>query len=108
VEAGGKIFVYRLTTRNLSAAELARLHTAVRSYGDNMLLYVRYEDSEHPNGTVELAAPGLMIGYMDRFKMTPDGQLSASPPSVSWLAICKNAYALFRGGHHTAEHGQSP
>jgi tetratricopeptide (TPR) repeat protein len=58
LEAGGKIFVYRLTTRNLSAAESARLHAAVRSYGDNMLTYVRYEDSEHPNGTVELAAPG--------------------------------------------------
>ena len=108
LEAGGKIFVYRLTARNLSAAELARLHTAVRGYGDNMLLYVSYEESEHPNGTVELAAPGLMIGYTDRFKMTADGQLSASPPSASWLAICRNAHALFRDGQHTAEHGQSP
>ena len=60
-----------------------------------MLLYVRYEDPDHPNGTVELAAPGLMIGYMDRFKITVDGQLSASPPSASWLAVCKSAHALW-------------
>jgi tetratricopeptide (TPR) repeat protein len=93
--AGGKIFVYRLTDRNLDSAQLERLHAAVRSYGDNMLLYVRYADAAHPNSTVELAAPGLMIGYIDRFKIAPDGQLSASPPSASWLAICKNAHALW-------------
>jgi hypothetical protein len=98
LESGGKIFVYRLTGRNLDPPELERLHRAVRLYGDNTLLYVRYADTAHPNGTVKLAAPGLMIGYIDRFKMGPDGQLSASPPSASWLAICKNAYALFSAG----------
>ena len=96
LESGSKIFVYRLTTRNLDPAELARLHAVVRGYGDNMLLYVRYEDAEHPNGTVEIAAPGLMIGYIDRFKMTPDGQLSANPPSASWMAICTRAHALWQ------------
>lgn len=95
LETGGKIFVYRLTDRNLTTDELERLHRAVRSYGDNTLLYVRYEDPEHPNGTVEVTSPGLMLGYMDRFKMGPDGQLSASPPSASWLAICKNAHTLW-------------
>jgi tetratricopeptide (TPR) repeat protein len=96
LESGSKIFTYRLTKRNLDPAELARLHAAVRSYGDNMLFYVRYEDAEHPNGTVELAAPGLMIGYIDRFKITPDGQLSANPPSASWMALCTRAQALWR------------
>ena len=67
----------------------------MRGYGDNMLLYIRYEDAEHPNGTVEIAAPGLMIGYIDRFKMSPDGHLSATPPSASWMAICSRAHALW-------------
>jgi tetratricopeptide (TPR) repeat protein len=102
LESGSKIFTYRMTTRNLDADELARLHAAVRSYGDNMLIYVRLEDAEHPNGTVEIAAPGLMIGYMDRFKMSPDGQLSASPPSASWMTICTRAHALWQGHLATA------
>jgi hypothetical protein len=67
-----------------------------------MLIYVRLEDAEHPNGTVEIAAPGLMIGYMDRFKMSPDGQLSASPPSASWMTICTRAHALWQGHLATA------
>lgn len=96
LEAGEKIFVYRLTDRNLEPDEVERLHRAVRSYGDNMLLYVRYEDAGHPNGRVELSALGLMIGYTDRFKMSPDGKLSATPPSASWTAICRNAHAIWR------------
>ena len=96
LESGSKIFVYRVTARNLEPGELARLHAAMRRYGDNMLLYVRYEDAAHPNGTVELAAPGLMVGYIDRFKISPEGQLSANPPSASWLAICNRAHALWQ------------
>ncbi|HVH82357.1 MAG TPA: hypothetical protein VM782_23380 [Stellaceae bacterium] len=96
LEAGEKIFVYRLTDRDLEPAEIDRLRRAVRSYGDNMLLYVRYADAAHPNGTVEIAGEGLMIGYIDRFKMARDGQLSATPPSASWMTICRNAYDLWQ------------
>lgn len=103
LEAGEKIFVYRLTDRSLEPDELERLHRAVRSYGNNTLLYVRYEDANHPNGTVEVAAPGLMIGYVDRFKVAPDGQLSASPPSASWLEICRNAHNLFKGKNQPSQ-----
>jgi len=95
LEQGNKIFVFRLTDRNLTEAELARLHAAMRSYGDNTLLYVRYEDAGHPNGTVELAGPGLLVGYIDRFKMSRTGELSASPPTASWLKICQNAWELW-------------
>lgn len=95
LEQGNKIFVYRLTDRNLSDAELDRLHAATRSYGDNTLLYVRYEDAEHPNGTVELVKPGLMIGYIDRFKMSRTGELSAAPPTASWLKACQNAFDIW-------------
>jgi hypothetical protein len=95
LEQGNKIFVYRLTDRHLSDAELDRLHAATRAYGDNTLLYVRYQDAEHPNGTVELVKPGLMIGYIDRFKMSRTGELSAAPPTASWLKICQNAFEIW-------------
>jgi predicted Zn-dependent protease len=97
LEGGSKIFVWRQTERNLTNAELERLHCAVRSYGDNTLLYVRYQDDTHPNGTVvRAAAPGLLIGYIDRFKMLPTGELAAAPASASWTAICKTAFALWK------------
>ncbi len=95
LERGSKIFVYRLTDRALSAEELDRLHRAMRAYGKNTLLYVQLADASHPNGTVGQAAPGLLMGYMDRFKMSPSGQLSAAPATASWLAVCRAAYALW-------------
>lgn len=95
LEEDNKIFVYRLTTRNLTPAEIDRLHRAMQSYGRNTLLYVRYADEAHPPGTVEFAAPGLLIGYTDKFKMSADGQLLASPPSASWLAVCRRAHELW-------------
>jgi tetratricopeptide (TPR) repeat protein len=95
LEAGNKIFVFRLTDRDLTEAELGRLHTAMRSYGDNTLLYVRHEDAGHPNGTVALAGPGLLVGYIDRFKVSRSGEISASSPTASWLQICKNAWELW-------------
>jgi len=98
LERGERIFVYRVTESNLAAPQVERLHAAMRAYGNNMLLYVRYEDGRHPNGTVELAAPGLMVGYIDRFKISPEGRLSASPPSASWLAVCRRAHRLWREG----------
>ena len=44
LEAGKKIFVFKDLHRNLTEAELDRLHAAVRTYGDTTLLYVRYAD----------------------------------------------------------------
>jgi hypothetical protein len=67
----------------------------MRSYGDNTLLYVRHEDAGHPNGTVALAGPGLLVGYIDRFKVSRSGEISASSPTASWLQICKNAWELW-------------
>jgi hypothetical protein len=93
---GSKIFVFRLTDRNLTPQEIDDLHAAMRAYGTNTLLYVQYEDEAHPNGTVEAMKPGLLIGYMDRFKHSRMNQLSAAPATASRLAVCRNAYALWR------------
>jgi tetratricopeptide (TPR) repeat protein len=105
LEQGTKILVFRVTDRDLTEDEIDRLHAAVRRYGDNTLLYVRYEDAAHPNGTVELSKPGLLIGYMDRFKMARTGELSAAPPTASWLAVCRNAFSLWDGHGATATGG---
>jgi tetratricopeptide (TPR) repeat protein len=96
LEEGSKIFVFRLTDRDLTTLEIDELHAAMRAYGHNTLFYVRYEDEAHPNGTVQAVKPGLLVGYMDRFKMSRTDQLSSAPPTASWLAVCRNAYALWR------------
>ena len=95
LEEGNKVFVFRLTDRHLTEAELGRLHATMRSYGDNALLYVRRGDRAHPNGTVELAGPGLMVGYIDCFKISPAGEISAASSTPSWLKICQNAWELW-------------
>lgn len=96
LERGDKIFVFRNMHRNLTRPEINRLYNAVRAYGNATLFYVRYEDDTHPNGTVEAVKPGLLVGYMDRFKLSRTNQLSSAPPTSSWLAVCRNAYALWR------------
>ena len=92
--AGAKVFVYKMSARTLTPEELARLHAALRRHGPATLLYVRYEDAAHPNGTVEMVAPGLMIGYIDRFNVTPEGKV-VSEAFDSWEAICRGAHALW-------------
>jgi hypothetical protein len=96
LEEGSKIFVFRLIDRDLTTQEIYDLHAAMRAYGNNTLLYVRYEDETHPNGTVEAVTPGLLVGYMDRFKQSRTKQLSSAPATASWLTVCRNAYSLWR------------
>lgn len=95
LRAGEKIFVYKVQERNLTKKEIARLHQALRRYGDNTLLYVRYADAAHPNGTVETAAPGLLIGSIDHFAFSPD-EVLLGIDTGSWLRLCRNALTLRR------------
>jgi len=97
LEAGEKIFVFKSLTRNLTDEELARLHRATRRYGSNTLLYVRYEDAENPNGSVRVAGPGLMIGYVDRFSFSRDDKDLGSAVD-RWAAVCRKAHAIWRSG----------
>jgi hypothetical protein len=85
-----KIFVYKITARNLRNEEIARIRNAMRRYGKNTLLYVRYTDAVHLNGAVEAIEPGLMIGYIDRF-----GRENLGAETMSWERICKNAYKIW-------------
>ncbi|HUB10661.1 MAG TPA: tetratricopeptide repeat protein [Acetobacteraceae bacterium] len=93
LESGEKIFVYRNATRNLDDDELNELCEAVRSYGNNTLLYVRYSNESHGDGTVHSPRSGLIIGYMDRFAITPSFERLALPVQ-SWLEVCRNAFVL--------------
>jgi tetratricopeptide (TPR) repeat protein len=94
LQAGSKVFVWRCTERSLTGPEIARLHAAVRSYGDNTLLYVRLQDPDHPNGHVERQTPGLLVGYLDRFKMSPEGELYSRPATASWINLLRNAIPI--------------
>jgi tetratricopeptide (TPR) repeat protein len=96
LRAGTKIFVYKNMKRNLTDAELQRLHVACRRYGDNTLLYIRYEDAEHPCGTVVVAGDGLLIGYIDHFSHTPDTDVYMEAATDAFLRICRNAHALWQ------------
>lgn len=90
---GSKIFVYKNMWRNLTDEELARLHTAMRGYGDNTLLYVRFEEAGHLNGTVTAPEPGLMVGYIDHFAFSPKDE-PMGDATFSWVALCREALRL--------------
>lgn len=93
LSSSNKIFVYRDMYRNLSDAELARLHAAVRSYGRNQLLYIRYSDDAHPPGSVENVRFGLQVGYVERFAFSLDDKL-IGPSQELFLDVCKKAAEL--------------
>ena len=103
---GQKIFVYRLPDRALNITELRQIRSAMATYGDNVLLYVRLADAEHPPGSALWAAPGLMIGFIDRFEQAPDGTTGA-PNFAGWLAVCQAAYRLWQARPAIAPKGQA-
>ncbi len=96
LEAGDKIFVFKNLKRNLTDAELARLHTAVRAYGETTLFYIRYADESHPAGLVEAAAPGLLIGYIEHFSFSADDK-PLGAVNDAFLALCQRAYEIHTG-----------
>ena len=89
-EAVGSIAVLTLNrpaARNsLSEGLIAELHAALRRYGATTLLYVRLADAENPFPSVVWKAPGLMIGYIDRFSYQPDGT-PVGRAHDSWAAL---------------------
>jgi hypothetical protein len=93
-----KIFVFKNMKRNLTDDELDRLYQACRWYGENTLLYVRYEDAAHPNGTVRVDRPGLMIGYIDHFSHHADTDEFLGNAHDSWLTLCRRAHQIYIHG----------
>ena len=65
-QEASKIFVYRGMHR-LPKPLVLRLVAAMQAYGPTTLLWVELQDPDHPAGTVEWVATGLLKGYIDRF-----------------------------------------
>ncbi len=89
--SGDKIFVYKRRDGILTKDEIAAIHAGVRACGPSTLLCVLLEDDTHPNGLVEQAGEGLLLGYIDRLTET------ANPAEISyesWLRLCRAARDL--------------
>jgi hypothetical protein len=93
LQAGEKIFVFKLFERTLTDGQLQTLFSALNAYGPNSLLYVRYEDPAHPTGTVVQVQQRLFVGYIGGFSVAPNGE-PRRPDMVSWLKICSEAFRL--------------
>jgi hypothetical protein len=81
----------------MTAEPPPRLHAAMRRHGDVTLLQVRWHDATHPAGTVESAAPGLLLGYIDRFG---DGRLPAAIVGRvgAWVRLAGRSRKLLTSG----------
>jgi len=88
-----KIFVYKISSRNLDRAEVQAIHALLQRYGRVTLLYVRYSDADHPGGSVEWWGERLLVGYIQRFSMTKAGE-AITPLMPEWVSICTGALKL--------------
>lgn len=95
LKEASKIFVYKVSMFDLSDAQIERIYAAMRTMGDNTLLYVRRADGNKPAGLVEELKPGLLVGYIDRFAVNTQG-IEEGIPVESWLALCRTAYAIWK------------
>ena len=89
-----KIFLFKRSYGQMSDETVARLHRAMRQYGDTTLLCVRLQDEAHPTGSVERAGDGVMVGYIDKF--VPLDRLS-DVSFDGWYRLCRGAHALWKG-----------
>ncbi len=83
LEEGTKTFVLKLSERQLTQDEAVAIGQGIRSYGPGQFLCVCPADREHPEGTIDVRAPGVSVGYID-FSV-PNGQ---DARKSAWLALC--------------------
>ena len=91
---GEKVFVFHAMRRILEE-EVFPLAAILRCFGPTTLLFVTLADEQHAVGTVELRAPGFMVGYLDRFAPANDAHAASY---AEWANLCRQAYRLFRAG----------
>jgi hypothetical protein len=96
--AGEKIFVFK--GMGAVAEEVVfPLAASLRRYGPNVLLFVTLADAAHRAGTVEVKAPGFLVGYVDRFA---PGQDANDLELAQWVSVCRGAYRLAQSLTHNA------
>jgi hypothetical protein len=89
LEEGRRIFVFK-SGLLMSKARISQLVAALRRHRPNHLLWVTPEEAGRPAGTVEVVAPGLMRGRIDRLHLGPE------PCSFDmWKEICRRAHGLW-------------
>jgi len=88
LEAGEKTFVFK-GMGAVEEEEVFPLAMALRKYGPNTLLFINLADATHRAGTVEVRAPGFLIGYLDRFAPSED---AANFELAQWVRVCRQAY----------------
>jgi tetratricopeptide (TPR) repeat protein len=94
LQAGEKIFVYRVIDRELTQAAIFRLAQAVNRFGRNIMLFVALADEHHPAFHVRHVHPGLMIGYIDFFRAR-GGQFREWNHD-GWLRLCREALRVWQ------------
>jgi hypothetical protein len=85
-----RLFVFKGFCDMASIREIA---AQMQSFGPNCLLWVCLADRDHAPCTVKRLADDLLQGFVSRYG-TYDG-----PPSLpveEWIALCANAYRLWR------------
>jgi hypothetical protein len=94
---GERLFVYQ---RNefLQPAHVMPILNMLRSHGPNALLFVT-PNYGAPSGSVDLLAPDLYRGNIDRLAPQANAIDSNVP---AWTSICANAYRLWRETGHGA------
>jgi hypothetical protein len=89
---GEKIFV-RKGDHSHTFDQAKTLLDAMSVYGPATLLWVIEADDKHPAGSVEVVAPRLLCGRIDRFASYMDAH---SSDFTCWTHLCRNAHALWK------------
>ena len=90
LEEGNRLFVYKSGLR-MPKSHIVKLAALLRRRGPNHLLWVTPEEAGRIAGTVELVAPSLIRGFIDRFDVSSEGC-----SFDIWHEICRRAHGLWR------------
>jgi hypothetical protein len=92
-----KLFVYHDAGQS-GLADVRRLVNAIRSYGDNTLLWIVGSPDESSVGTARELETGLIQGYVSGFQPVDGGILPVSPHYPTWLSAACDAHRIWRKG----------
>jgi hypothetical protein len=98
LESSEKIFVLKVASEPLTAAETEALSRSIQTYGAVKLLCVCIADADHPEGEIVPAAPGVFTGYIDF-----SSGLNVAARSAAWEKLCRKMLVINGLAHRHAE-----